>query len=114
MSSPSTSTSTSPSTSGSVFRFVVKWILLPYLIGWFLSDYVPTELADKVVGSIMATAGSSNHQVKKGTNVSSVFASATRSAASTTSNRELEEGYGDLCWQRFLASLDMNDAKSVQ
>ena len=49
----STSKSDATATGGGKLRFVIKWIVLPYIIGWTLSQHVPQEIAQKAMDIIM-------------------------------------------------------------
>ena len=49
--SPATTSSFSP------IRFVLKWIVIPYVIGWTLSEYLPSELTNMAVLALFPKAG---------------------------------------------------------
>ncbi|CAB9510690.1 Probable prolyl 4-hydroxylase [Seminavis robusta] len=103
--------SSSSSSSSALFRFAIKWILLPYGIGWLLSQYASAEVTERVVSSLLGETTTRNRRATV-ENVSSV---ATDGAMG---QRDFVEeslgGGGDLCWQRFMGSLEESVAQSVE
>lgn len=115
----STSKSDPPASGGGKLRFVIKWIVLPYFIGWILSQYVPQEIAQKAVDIIlpkMLLLSPVNNDSATLVDIDSQEHNG-KEEIKRQRRRQQEAAVGsspDACFQRLLQSIDKEDAQVVE
>lgn len=93
---------------GGTLRFLLKWILLPYIIGWVLSDFVPKGIANTAIKTFFPKSAKNASRTER-RRVEEVVEEEEEEVKKLKKTIEV-----DLCWRRFLSSLDPEESQIVQ
>jgi len=100
-----------------MLRLLVKWAVIPYVIGCLLSEFVPHEMTQTTVQAIL-TRSSLLTQEKNGTSRVLVAADVENNeegdSTGKANHRSMKEGETRMCWERFLRAMNEEASQIVQ